>query len=103
MYQHYLMRLDDFLGFFFGRFEISLRAKRIRIITNTFNGIENFYYWYGKVEGDLRNDLNPSKNLWVDPDSQKAYGLYMWLSEGEVGPNLHYDQDHNFFVQINGT
>jgi hypothetical protein len=64
---------------------------------------ENFYYWYGKVEGDLRNDLNPSKNLWVDPDSQKAYGLYMWLSEGEVGPNLHYDQDHNFFVQINGT
>jgi len=50
----------------------------------------------------LRDDTT-NKYLWADPESQRAYGLFMWLSEGEVGPNLHYDQDHNFFVQINGT
>jgi hypothetical protein len=61
-----------------------------------------FYYWYGKVEGTLKNDVDPSDFLWANAESQNAFGLYMWLSEAEVGPPIHYDQDHNFFVHVSG-
>lgn len=27
----------------------------------------------------------------------------MWISGPDIGPWLHYDQDHNFYVQISGS
>jgi hypothetical protein len=62
-----------------------------------------YYYWYGKVEGTLKNDVYPSDFLWANAESRYAFGLYMWLSEAEVGPPIHYDQDHNFFVHVSGS
>jgi hypothetical protein len=62
-----------------------------------------YYFWYGRVEGALRDDVNPTSMLWIDPSDEIAFGLYMWLSGVGIGPWLHFDQDHNFYVQVSGT
>lgn len=62
-----------------------------------------YYFWYGRVEGAFKEDVSPSSLLWIDPSDEIAYGLYMWLSGVGIGPWLHFDQDHNFYVQVSGT
>lgn len=64
---------------------------------------EKYYYWYGKVPKNLRKDVEPNQFIWLDVKDEKAFGLYIWLSESHLGPFIHYDQDHNFFVQVSGT
>jgi hypothetical protein len=64
---------------------------------------DEYWYWYGKVEKSLVADVEPSEGLWVDPQDQEQFGLFMWLSGPDIGPWWHYDQDHNFYVQVSGT
>lgn len=64
---------------------------------------DKYYYWYGKVPNNLRKDVAPNHFIWIDSKDEKAFGLYIWLSESHLGPYIHYDQDHNFFVQVVGT
>jgi len=64
---------------------------------------DSYWYWYGKVVGSLVEDVEPSEGLWVDPQDFEQFGLYMWLSGPDIGPWWHYDQDHNFYVQVAGT
>lgn len=73
-----------------------------------FNGWTNpqdplYYFWYGRVDGAFRDDVEPSSMLWIDQTDEIAFGLYMWLSGVGIGPWLHFDQDHNFYVQVSGT
>lgn len=70
-----------------------------------FNNPEDmrYWYWYGKVEGSLKADVSPNDNLWIDATDYEQFGLYMWLSGPDMGPWWHYDQDHNFYVQVTGT
>jgi len=64
---------------------------------------DSYWYWYGKVAGSLVDDVEPSDGLWVDPQDIEQFGLFMWLSGPDIGPWWHYDQDHNFYVQVAGT
>lgn len=64
---------------------------------------EKYWYWYGQVPQHLKKDVHPHEFLWVDLEDEKAFGLFMWLSDPYIGPWLHYDQDHNFYVQVSGT
>lgn len=63
----------------------------------------HYWYWYGKVEGSLLQDVQPNEGLWVDKHDEEQFGLFMWLSGPDIGPWWHYDQDHNFYVQVAGT
>lgn len=63
---------------------------------------DSYWYWYGKVENSLKADVEPSEGLWVDALDLEQFGLYMWLSGPDIGPWWHYDQDHNFYVQVAG-
>jgi len=40
--------------------------------------------------------------LWVGEDDITANELYVWLGGPGIGPGLHYDMDHNFFMQMVG-
>lgn len=64
---------------------------------------DQYWYWYGKVTGSLVDDIVPSDDLWIDPMDEEQFGLFMWLSGPDIGPWWHYDQDHNFYVQVAGT
>lgn len=64
---------------------------------------DQYWYWYGKVTGSLVDDIQPSDDLWIDPIDEQQFGLFMWLSGPDIGPWWHYDQDHNFYVQVAGT
>jgi len=64
---------------------------------------KNYYYWYGKIEDSLRQDVYPSDFIWVDMEDKDHFGLYMWLSSDDVRPPIHYDQDHNFFIHVAGS
>ena len=64
---------------------------------------DQYWYWYGKVRGSLVDDIQPADDLWIDPNDEQQFGLYMWLSGPDIGPWWHYDQDHNFYVQVAGT
>lgn len=64
---------------------------------------DQYWYWYGKVTGSLVDDVSPSDHLWVEPLDEEQFGLFMWLSGPDIGPWWHYDQDHNFYVQVSGT
>jgi len=65
--------------------------------------LPNYYYWYGLIEGDLKKDVEPNNFIWLTERDQLSYGEFMWLSGPDIGPWIHYDQDHNFYVQITGT
>lgn len=63
---------------------------------------EHFYYYYGRVEGKLLEDVTPNNVLWKNKVDQMRGGLFLWLSGTDVRPALHFDSDHNFFVHVNG-
>jgi len=63
---------------------------------------QNSYYYYGKVDLELKKDLMPNQLLWVLPDDAASNELYLWLGGPGIGPALHYDMDHNFFIQVVG-
>eukprot|EP00026_Physarum_polycephalum_P008946 Phypoly_transcript_09053.p1 GENE.Phypoly_transcript_09053~~Phypoly_transcript_09053.p1 ORF type:complete len:477 (-),score=74.61 Phypoly_transcript_09053:15-1313(-) len=63
---------------------------------------KNYYYWYGKVGRDLAKDVTPFSNLWLTPQDQNQFGLYLWLSGKGTRPPIHIDSDHNFYVHISG-
>lgn len=64
--------------------------------------LNQYLYWYGKVNGALVEDVSPHKFIWVSLFDEEHFGMYMWLSSDDVRPPIHYDQDHNFFVHISG-
>ena len=63
---------------------------------------KEYYYFYGKVSKELKADISPNDFLWVGKDDETANELYMWLGGPGIGPGLHYDMDHNVFVQMSG-
>ena len=50
----------------------------------------------------LQPSLEPSRELfWTDTD-YKLRKQYLWLSSAGAVTHTHFDQDHNFFVQLSG-
>eukprot|EP01121_Diplochlamys_sp_Union-15-3_P013126 TRINITY_DN4038_c0_g1_i2.p1 TRINITY_DN4038_c0_g1~~TRINITY_DN4038_c0_g1_i2.p1 ORF type:complete len:345 (+),score=48.58 TRINITY_DN4038_c0_g1_i2:54-1088(+) len=61
-----------------------------------------YYYHLSRVSGSLKDDVSPSDFLWISDVDKENYELWLWLGGADIGPPLHYDMDHNFFVQISG-
>jgi hypothetical protein len=60
------------------------------------------YYWFGAMLDSLKDDVLPNDFLFLSDEDEQKYEQYMWISSR--GPNMHthFDQDHNFFVQVYG-
>lgn len=63
---------------------------------------DNYYYWYGKVQGKLVQDVQPHSFVWASVEDKDNFGMFMWLSGNDTRPPIHYDQDHNFFIHVAG-
>eukprot|EP01119_Soliformovum_irregulare_P001315 TRINITY_DN1103_c0_g2_i2.p1 TRINITY_DN1103_c0_g2~~TRINITY_DN1103_c0_g2_i2.p1 ORF type:complete len:466 (+),score=121.45 TRINITY_DN1103_c0_g2_i2:12-1409(+) len=64
---------------------------------------DQYYYWYGKVPQELKEDVSPNEGIWRTKIDQQEFGLFMWLTSRDVRPPIHYDMDHNFYVHVSGT
>ena len=64
--------------------------------------VAKYYYYYGKIEDKLLDDVEPNHVLWKTKTDQARGGIFLWLSGHDVRPALHFDSDHNIFVHLNG-
>eukprot|EP01117_Protostelium_nocturnum_P017592 TRINITY_DN7186_c0_g1_i2.p1 TRINITY_DN7186_c0_g1~~TRINITY_DN7186_c0_g1_i2.p1 ORF type:complete len:358 (-),score=79.88 TRINITY_DN7186_c0_g1_i2:38-1111(-) len=63
---------------------------------------KNYMYWYGRVGPSLKEDVEPNEFIWKNEKDFNNFGLFMWLSNDDVRPPIHYDMDHNFYVHLAG-
>ena len=60
------------------------------------------HYYFGSVPASLQADLDPTRLLyWTDRD-HRAGRQFLWISSAGMITHAHFDQDHNFFVQLKG-
>ena len=72
-----------------------------------FSLIENkserkYLYFYGKLPEQLKDDILPYNDLWLQYSDESQFGAFLWLSGTGTRPPLHFDADHNFYVHILG-
>lgn len=58
------------------------------------------YYYFGDLTDDLYNDVQPNANLFLKEIDAGRRMQYLWLSSRGPKMHTHFDQDHNFFVQV---
>lgn len=59
-------------------------------------------YYFGSLAPELRPDIQPTSFLFLTERDEERARHFLWLSSPEVALHTHFDQDHNFFVQIHG-
>ena len=60
------------------------------------------HYYFGSVPTPLQADLNPTGPLYRTEKDYKAGRQFVWISSAGMITHAHFDQDHNFFVQLRG-
>eukprot|EP01137_Pigoraptor_chileana_P020829 Opistho-2@83718 len=64
---------------------------------------KEMYAHFAKLEGSLLADVRQSDHLlFLEEEDYDAHMQFAWLSSAGVRTHTHFDQDHNFFVQIFG-
>eukprot|EP00004_Rigifila_ramosa_P024089 TRINITY_DN6896_c0_g1_i1.p1 TRINITY_DN6896_c0_g1~~TRINITY_DN6896_c0_g1_i1.p1 ORF type:complete len:860 (-),score=151.92 TRINITY_DN6896_c0_g1_i1:72-2291(-) len=61
------------------------------------------YYYFGSLPAQLRDDVSPSGMMWLTENDLKLFRQFLWISNGGLRTHTHFDQDHNFFVQLVGS
>lgn len=64
---------------------------------------ESLYYHFDSFPPDLLADVTPYAHLFDTESDVLKRAMYLWFSSGGVNMHSHFDQDHNFFVQLAGT
>lgn len=61
------------------------------------------YYYFADIPPWLQRDVKPYYQLFDTEHDITLNKMFMWFSSAQVNMHSHFDQDHNFFVQIAGV
>lgn len=59
-------------------------------------------YYFGTMFSQLVDDVKPAEQLFAHEKDRSAYAQFVWISSKGLATQLHFDSDHNVFVQIVG-
>lgn len=91
----------------FPSLDTSLAYESVNMSADSFfaavgNDSGPYVYYFGTVPEQLRADVEPSRSLYLTDFDHGLQKQFLWVSSEGVNTHTHFDQDHNFFLQVAG-